>query len=228
MHMTVIRLFDILISFCLLVVLSPFLIVVSLCLLLSGNPVFFRQERVGKDRKLFHLIKFTTMKKEAEFIALNDVSFRNDDRYIRTGRFLNKIKLNEIPQLINILSGDMSFIGPRPMTEETFLNFYTPEAQEIIAHIHPGLSGLGSIFFSRELDLRRKTTVSNEEFARIYLFPYKSALEVWYSSHRTLPNYFKLIVLTLISILFPKNRLLFRVIRDLPLPPDELSRLINS
>jgi len=226
--MTIIRIFDGALSVILLLIFLPFFLLIAAYLILFGHKVFFLQKRVGRNRRVFRLIKFTTMQKNSEHVALNDVSYTHDNRYFAFGKFLSKMKLNEFPQLINVLKGDMSFIGPRPLVEETFFDYYPRELQDQLASIRPGLSGIGSIYYADEETLRKKTTISNEEFARKYLFPYKSKLEVWFVNNHSLANYFRLIFLTIWVILFPTRDILFSVFKTLPPPPDDLMELISS
>ena len=144
------RFFDILFSIIALVVFSPFLIPVSIILKLSGEgEIFYIQQRVGKDGKMFGLLKFATMLKDSANIGTGTITVKNDPRVLPIGKFLRKSKINELPQLLNILLGDMSVIGPRPQAERCFLAF--PKiAQDAIIQVKPGLSGIGSIVFRDE------------------------------------------------------------------------------
>ena len=134
------RLIDILISAILLIVLSPVLIVICIILLMSiGNPMFF-QERIGKNKKLFTLIKFRSMSNKLDSAGK---LLPSNLRITATGRILRKTSLDELPQLINVLKGDMSFIGPRPLFE-SYLPYYTVEEQ--VRHtVRPGISGWAQV-----------------------------------------------------------------------------------
>ena len=115
------RFFDILFSSFALLVLSPLLIPVVIILKFSGEgEVFFLQERIGKNGKLFKLFKFATMLKDSPNLGTGTVTMKDDPRVLPVGKFLRKTKINELPQLLNIFFGDMSVIGPRPLTAETF------------------------------------------------------------------------------------------------------------
>ena len=221
-----IRLFDIILSFFGILIVSPILIIVSIILSVTGHAVFFTQIRVGQGNKHFNVIKFTTMAKNAERIDFNDISFVNDTRYFSFGKVLNKTKINELPQLFNIILGDMSFIGPRPLVPETFYNYYTKEAQAAIMKIKPGLSGISSVVFRNEDIIRSKTTLSNEDFARQYLFPYKGEIEKWQVMNHTLKNYFLLIGLTIIAVILPKNQIHKKLFKDLPDPPNTIQSIL--
>ncbi|MFA5973310.1 MAG: sugar transferase [Lentimicrobiaceae bacterium] len=221
-----IRFFDIILSFFGIIIVSPILIIASIILFITGHKIFFTQIRVGQGNKHFKVIKFTTMSENAERIDFNNISFENDTRYFSFGKILNKTKINELPQLFNIILGDMSFIGPRPLVPETFYNYYTKEAQDTIIKIKPGLSGISSVVFRDEDIIRSKTTLSNEDFARQYLFPYKGEIEKWQVINHTLKNYFLLIILTIIAILFPKNQFHKKLFKNLPAPPKTIQSLL--
>ena len=222
-----IRFFDIILSVFGILIVAPLLAIVSFILLLAGHKIFFTQIRVGKYNKHFKVIKFTTMDENAEKIDFKNISFKNDSRYFFFGKILNKTKINELPQLFNILWGDMCFIGPRPLVPETFYIYYTKEAQDHILNVKPGLSGISSIVFRNEDKIRAKTLLCNEDFARQFLFPFKSKVEMWFVKNQSIANYFILIVLTILSILFPNNQLYKKIFKTLPLPPKTLQVLLD-
>ena len=147
------RFFDVFFSGLALLVLSPLLVPIVLILRFSGEgEVFFFQERIGKNGKVFKLFKFTTMLKNSPNIGTGTVTMKGDPRILPVGKFLRKTKINELPQLLNILFGDMSAIGPRPLTAQTFSS-YSAETQEIVTKVRPGLSGIGSIIFRDEEEI---------------------------------------------------------------------------
>ena len=144
------RLFDIFLSFVALLILSPLLIVISLILKLSGeHEIFYRQARIGKNGKLFHVLKFATMLKNSPNIGAGEITLKNDPRVLPFGKFLRKSKINEFPQLWNILVGEMSIVGPRPMVPDTFAK-YDNTAKSFLNTLRPGLTGIGSIIFRDE------------------------------------------------------------------------------
>lgn len=144
------RFFDIFFSLIAIVVLLPLLIPIIILLLLTGeHEVFFRQERVGYKNKIFHILKFATMLKNSPNMGHGDVTVRKDPRITSVGRFLRQSKLNELPQLINILTGDMSFVGPRPLMKVGF-DRYSDEMKAKVYDVTPGLTGIGSIQFRDE------------------------------------------------------------------------------
>jgi len=143
------RLFDLLLSLLGLVVCAPLFAGVMIWIRLdSAGPVFFRQERVGLGGRLFRIHKFRTMIVDAEARGLQ-VTVGEDSRITRSGRFLRKYKLDELPQLIDVLLGDMSLVGPRPEVPK-YVACYPAEVREIVLSVRPGITDLASIEFSEE------------------------------------------------------------------------------
>jgi lipopolysaccharide/colanic/teichoic acid biosynthesis glycosyltransferase len=220
-----IRFFDIFFSSLALLVLSPLLIPIMIILKFTGErEIFYLQERIGKDGKPFKLIKFVTMIKNSPSIGSGEVTLANDPRVLPFGKFLRKTKINELPQLINILKGDISIIGWRPQTLKYF-NLFDREDREIIKTIRPGLSGIGSIVFRDEESIFAKVT-NSIEFDDKIITPYKGKLEVWYVRNRSIKKYFELIIITAIVVLFPNKFNIFDYYRDLPKPPKELEKFL--
>ena len=218
------RMFDVFFSLFALALISPLLIPIAVLLRLTGeNEIFYKQERLGRDAIKFDLLKFATMLKDSPNLGSGTITLKNDPRILPMGRFLRKTKINELPQLLNILRGDMSFIGPRPLTSETF-NAYSAEVQQQISSVLPGLSGVGSIMFRDEESLLGSAEDSVEFYHNV-IAPYKGALENWYVQNISLINYFKLILLTVLVVVFPKSRLIWWMFRDLPEPPESLKTL---
>ncbi len=219
------RFFDILFSGTALVVLSPLLVPIVIILRFTGEgEIFYKQKRVGKDGKMFSLLKFATMLKDSPFMGTQTVTIKDDPRILPFGKFLRKTKINELPQLINVLMGDMSLIGPRPQTRRCFLAFPN-NAQLAILKVRPGLSGIGSIVF------RDEESMLDDKKDRIYFYdniiaPYKGELEEWYVNHQDLDTYFKLIGLTIWVIIFPDSKIYKEIFNDLPKPPKELEEYI--
>ena len=215
------RLLDIVLSGLALLVLSPLLLPVVLILRLTGEgEVFFRQDRIGLHGKTFGLLKFATMLKNSPNLGTGTVTVKDDPRVLPFGRFLRKTKLNELPQLLNIFTGDMSVIGPRPQTRRCF-DAFPARSQEQIVKVRPGLSGIGSIVFRDEEDLMH-ASAEPERFYDEDIMPYKGALEEWYVAHQGLWTYLCSIVVTAWVVVFPASTVFWRVFRDLPLPPPEL------
>ena len=215
------RFFDILFSSVALFVLSPLLIPIVIILKFSGEgEVFFSQERIGKDGKLFILFKFATMLKDSPSLGTGTVTMRDDPRVLPVGKFLRKTKINELPQIFNIFIGDMSIIGPRPLTHQTFSS-YAETTQSIIMQVRPGLSGVGSIIFRGEEDIMHGTNAS-VEFYNNFIAPFKGALEEWFVTNKSLYIYFMAIFITAWVVLFPKTKVPWVVFKGLPRPPKEL------
>jgi len=222
MQEKLIRFFDIFFSSLALVILSPLLVLVAVILKFTGEgEIFYIQPRVGKDGKMFGLLKFATMLKNSPNMGTKTVTVKDDPRILPFGKILRKTKINELPQLINIIKGDMSIIGPRPQTERCFLAF--PEKyQKIIVKVKPGLSGIGSIVFRNEENMLDQPGIDRLKFYDEVIAPYKGELEQWYVEHQNLYTYFMLIGLTIWVVLFPKSKIYKKIFPDLPEEPNEL------
>jgi lipopolysaccharide/colanic/teichoic acid biosynthesis glycosyltransferase len=216
------RFFDIFFSGLALIVLSPLLVPIAIFLRFSGEgEVFFAQQRVGLNGKKFNLLKFATMLKDSPNIGTGTVTVKNDPRILPLGRLLRKSKINELPQLLNILIGDMSVVGPRPQAPRCFEAF-TADVQSQIVKVRPGLSGIGSIIFRDEESLLHG---ANDPviFYDTVIAPYKGELEKWYIDNQSLTNYFLIIFVTVWAVLSPGSRIIWRVFQSLPHPPKELA-----
>ena len=221
----VIRLLDILFSGLALILLLPLFIPVALILKFTGEgEIFFSQKRVGKGGNLFNLLKFATMLKDSPSIGTGTVTLKDDPRVLPIGKFLRKTKINEIPQLINILVGDMSVVGPRPQTPRCF-KVFPKDLQPIISSIRPGLSGLGPVVFRDEESILSENSKSVDFYDQV-IAPYKGAIECYYVSNRNCKNYFKIIVVTIWVVLFPRSKIVWKVFSELPKPPHALSGAI--
>ena len=220
------RLFDIILSGVALLVLSPLLLPIAILLRLTGEgEVFFLQSRVGKGGKAFQLYKFATMLKDSPNLGTGTVTVKNDSRILPMGQFLRNTKINELPQLLNILNGDMSVIGPRPQTQRCF-DAFLPASKKAIIQVRPGLSGIGSIIFRDEENMLHGQTDSVRFYDEV-IAPYKGALEEWYVVNQGLWTYFMLIGLTIWVVLFSKSNVVRSVFPSLPRLPDSLSVLLQ-
>ena len=220
------RFFDIFFSGLALLVLSPLLVPIVVILKCSGEgEVFFLQERIGKNGKFFKLLKFATMLKDSPNLGTGTVTMRGDPRVLPVGKFLRKTKINELPQLLNIFFGDMSVIGPRPLTAQTF-GSYSDITQTIIKQVRPGLSGVGSIIFRGEEDIMHGATASVAFYHNV-IAPYKGSLEEWFVSNKGIYIYFMAIFTTVWAVLFPKTKVVWIVFKGLPRPPEELKTALN-
>lgn len=215
------RIFDLIISVSALVLLVPILLPIIILLRFTGEgEIFFYQNRVGKYGKTFKLIKFATMLKDSPNIGTGTVTVNEDPRILPVGRFLRATKINEIPQLVNILIGDMSIIGPRPQTERCF-NAFPDHSQEQIKKVRPGLSGVGSIIFRSE-EVMMTERSDPEQFYDEVIMPYKGLLEEWYVKNKSIGLYWKCIIITFIVVLKPDSDIAWRLFKYIPLPPEHL------
>jgi len=176
------RLLDVVAAAVGLVVLSPLMAVIALAIRWdSPGPVFYRAKRVGKGGKLFLMYKFRTMVADAEKMGPS-ITVKDDPRITRVGRFLRKTKLDELPQLINVLKGEMSLVGPRPETP-SMVEHYTPEQRRVL-EVTPGITGLAQLYYSNEEEMLNPDNW-HEEYVRKIL-PHKLTLDLLYIEHRSL------------------------------------------
>ena len=220
------RLIDIFLSLFVLLMFSPILLACILILRCTGEgEIFYTQIRIGKNNLPFKLYKFATMLKNSPNIGTGTITIENDPRVLPFGHFLRKSKINELPQLINILLGDMSVIGPRPLTPENN-NLYSENVKDKLAKVRPGLSGVGSIIFRDEE--RFLTTQANSlEIYRDLITPFKGELEIWFVKNKSLKLYFLLIFLTILVVFFPGQVKLWKLFPSLPKPGAELAQLLQ-
>ena len=220
------RFFDIFFSGLALLCLSPLLVPIFIILKFSGEgEVFFLQERIGRSGEVFKLFKFATMLKNSPNIGTGTVTMKGDPRVLPVGKFLRKTKINELPQLLNIFFGDMSVIGPRPLTEQAFSS-YSAETQEIIKKVRPGLSGVGSIIFRGEEEIMHGALASVDFYDNI-IAPYKGSLEEWFFFNKGIYIYFLAIFITAWAVIFPSTKIAWRAFKDLPEPPASLRQKLN-
>ena len=206
------RVFDILLASTALILLSPILLVTMLALRFTGEgEVFFKQKRVGHLGKNFYLLKFATMLKDSPNIATGTITIKDDPRILPFGKFLRSSKINELPQLFNVLFGTMSLIGPRPLTEETF-GSYPHTVQHSIKLVTPGLQHFIVCVIKKNASKIYETEIA----------PFKGELEMWYAKNRTLYTYFALIFLTIFVVVTGKSKIAWQIFRDLPYPTDFL------
>ena len=221
------RFFDILFSTLAIIVLFPILIPVMIALKLTGEHyIFYEQERAGRGGKTFKLLKFATMLKDSPNMPGGMFTSENDPRMLPFGKILRKTKINELPQLFNILKGDMSIIGYRPISKDQYER-YPEDVKAAISKLRPGLSGIGSIVFRDEEHMLHGVD-DKEKFYNELIAPYKGAVEKWYAEHRSIGMYFLLIDLTVDAVLRPKSRRWWHLLKDkgLPCPPKELQEYL--
>ena len=162
------------------------------------------------------------MLEDSPNIGTGTVTIKNDPRVLPLGKYLRKTKLNELPQLINVIIGDMSIVGPRPQTKRCFEAF-PRDSQKAISEVRPGLSGVGSIVFRNEEELMHGSD-NPEEFYDKVIMPYKGKLEEWYVSNNCLYTYFSCIFGTVWMLFCSKSSIVWKLLGGLPEPPYELNR----
>ncbi len=208
------RLIDIVIAGVALVILSPLMVIVMIVLIFTGeHEIFYFQKRVGYKNKQFYIWKFASMLKNSVNMGTGAITLRHDPRVTRVGKILRMTKINELPQIMNVLKGDMSIVGPRPLLQQSF-ELYSDDVKLRIYNWKPGITGIGSIIFRDEEKLLSASPDPKAMYARIY--PYKGALEMWYQDHITFYTDCKIMFLTGWCILFPETKLTDKIFKDLP------------
>lgn len=215
MYKTVKRLMDIFIAALALLLLLPILLPVVIILAFTGEKeIFYFQKRIGYLNKPFNIYKFATMLKNSPNIGTGEITLRNDPRVTPFGKFLRMSKINELPQIINVLKGDMSIVGPRPLMQVSF-DLYSPQVQANIYKSRPGITGIGSVVFRDEEKIVSESEDPQHTYRNI-IYPYKGQLELWYLENASLLTDCKIIFLTAWSILFPQNKLVNTFFTNLP------------
>ena len=191
------RLFDIILSFFGIIILIPVFIIVSILIKISSSgPVFFLQERVGLNGKIFKIIKFRTMKINQE-ISLT-ITIENDNRITKIGKYLRRYKIDEIPELLNVLFGDMSFVGPRPDVPG-YADLLEGENRNILK-LRPGITSRASIKYANE----EKLLLNHDDpiaFNNKVIFPDKVEMNLNYYKNNNIWIDIKIIFATLYAIL---------------------------
>ena len=197
-----------------ILMLSPLLVIVIIVLVCTGeHEVFYYQQRVGYKNKPFYIWKFASMLKNSVNMGTGAITLRNDPRVTRVGKILRMTKINELPQIMNVLKGEMSLVGPRPLLRQSF-ELYSDNVKFRIYNCKPGITGIGSIIFRDEEKLLSSSLDPKAMYATIY--PYKGALEMWYLDHISFYTDCMIMFLTGWSILFPETKLTAKIFKDLP------------
>jgi lipopolysaccharide/colanic/teichoic acid biosynthesis glycosyltransferase len=193
------RLFDIIFSIIILIVLFPLFLIISLWIIIDdGFPVFYLQERIGKDFKPFKLIKFRTMYKDADKKGLLTVSSK-DNRITPSGYYLRKFKLDELPQFINVLKGEMSIVGPRPEVKK-YVELYNDEQKKVLS-VKPGITDEASLKYIDENDVLARS--ENPEWTYINeVMPEKLKINLQYIKNQNLLYDLKIIFWTAKKMFF--------------------------
>lgn len=192
------RFCDILISLLGLLFLSPLFLVLAIWIKIdSSGPVFYKQSRVGRNNKDFLLYKFRSMRMGADKYGLITVGGR-DPRVTRSGYFIRKYKLDEFPQLINVLKGDMSLVGPRPEVRK-YVDLYTDEQRKVLS-VRPGITDYASIEYVDENVLLEKSNDPERTYIE-EIMPHKLELNMRYIANPSVSEYLKVIYLTVKKII---------------------------
>ena len=198
-------------------ILLPLFLPITIILRFTGEgEVFYLQERIGYKNSKFNIWKFATMLKNSLDMGTGSITLENDFRVTRFGKFLRKTKINELPQLYNIIKGDITIVGPRPVLDQDW-KLYPDSIINKIYDVKPGLTGIGSIIFRDEESLM--SSVEGEDYHEFYkkvIAPYKGKLEMWYQKNQSMLLDLKLIFLTALVIVFPSNTLHEKWFNDLP------------
>lgn len=192
------RFFDITASGLGLIVLSPIFLVLAIWIKAdSKGPVFYRQVRVGRNNKDFRLFKFRSMRPDSDKGSLITIG-GHDPRVTRSGYYIRKYKLDELPQLINVFKGDMSLVGPRPEVRK-YVDIYTPEQMAVLS-VRPGITSLASIRYRNENDILAAATDPQKAYIE-QVMPDKLELDIEYVKNSNFWYDIKLIFSTLIKII---------------------------
>jgi len=219
MYLVIKRFADVLISLIAICILSPLLIPIMIGLKITGEGyIFYLQERVGLKNQFFNIFKFATMLLNSPNMDGGLITTKKDPRITPMGGFLRKSKINELPQLFNILLGDMSIVGPRPVMKKSF-DAYPPHVQKVIYNVKPGLSGIGSIVFRDEEELITEIKDKGQDTWHYYknvIYPHKGELESWYQKNQSFWTDLKIIFATTWVILFPDSDVAYKWFKGIP------------
>lgn len=191
------RLIDFILSLITVIILLPIFFIVSIFIIIdNGLPVFYSQERIGKNWKKFRILKFRTMIKNADKIGLG-ITSDDDSRILKSGRILRKFKLDELPQFLNVLKGDMSLVGPRPELDK-YVNMFKQDYNTILK-IKPGLTDYASIEFRNESEILEKAE-NKEKFYIEHILPKKLSMNKIYIEDYSFFTDIKILINTIIVI----------------------------
>tara|TARA_B100001250_G_C19806722_1_gene793670 strand:+ start:2580 stop:3254 length:675 start_codon:yes stop_codon:yes gene_type:complete len=217
------RIFDLIIAFTGLIILAPMLLIVMVILKFTGeSEIFYLQKRLGYHNKEFKIIKFATMIKNSPNIGTGSLTLKDDPRVLPFGKFLRKSKINEFPQIFNVIIGNMSIVGPRPQMKVDFEKFPIKKRNEIYKS-KPGITGIGSVIFRDEEKMISNYEGDKHEFYKEKIAPYKTDVEIWYYKNQSLFVDIKLVVLTAWVIIFPESNLIDYMFKSLPKKPSHLT-----
>ena len=192
------RLFDCVVSFLILICFLPFGILIAIAIAVeSRGGVFYRQERIGQFGKPFRLWKFRTMRRNADQLGKLTVGMR-DPRITRVGLFIRKVKLDEFPQFLNVLSGEMSIVGPRPEVQE-YVDEYTAEQRQVL-EVKPGITDYASLEYYNENELLGKSDNPRKTYIE-EVMPAKIELNKKYITNPTIRHDLKIMWMTFVKMI---------------------------
>jgi len=213
------RAFDYILSALVMIFFLPLGLSLALILRFTGEgEIFYRQKRVGRKARPFDVLKFATMLKDSPNLGTGTITQKADPRVLPFGKFLRKTKLNELPQLWNILCGEMSFVGPRPLTKET-RDYVPAEILTELEDVQPGLTGIGSLVFRDEESFIHESGEDYHAFYSREVAPFKGQIELWYKRRRSFLLDIKIILVTAWVVIFPRSNILRLTFPCLPKHP---------
>jgi lipopolysaccharide/colanic/teichoic acid biosynthesis glycosyltransferase len=217
------RAFDLTVSLIVLVFLIPIFIPIIILLKLTGEGVvFYLQNRVGWKNQPFKMVKFATMLKDSANMSTGTVTINNDPRVTKVGKVLRKTKINELPQVWNVVKGDLSLVGPRPLPQNEFKIFNTKTQKEIYT-VRPGITGIASLIFRDEEGIIHKNNPDDpKSYYENIILPHKAELEDWYRKNLSIRTDGLIIILTLVSIFLPRHNFYSKFFLNLPTTPPNL------
>ncbi len=216
------RLFDLTIAILSLLLLFVPIIIVMIILKFTGEgEIFYLQKRLGYLNNEFKIIKFATMVKNSPNIGTGSLTLRDDPRVLPFGKFLRKSKINELPQIFNVIIGNMSIVGPRPQMKVDFDKF-PPKKRNEIYKSKPGITGIGSIIFRDEEKWISNFNGDKHEFYKNKIAPFKTEVELWYYKNQSIFVDVKLVILTAWVIIFTNSDFVERIFKSLPKKPSYL------
>jgi lipopolysaccharide/colanic/teichoic acid biosynthesis glycosyltransferase len=216
MYTVIKRILDIVIAVSVCLLLLPFFLLIVLLLRISGEgEVFYRQTRIGQFNSEFRIFKFATMVKNSLNIGTGAITLRNDPRVTPVGKYLRITKINELPQILNVMLGEMSIVGPRPLVMATF-NAYPEHVKRQIYQSKPGITGVGSIIYRDEEKLISASGMEPGIYYEQNIAPHKGEVELWYNKHKSVWTDLKIIFITGWVIVFPKSNLIYKCFKGLP------------
>ena len=216
------RLFDLTIAvLSLLLLFAPMILVMIILKFTGEGEIFYLQKRLGYLNNEFKIIKFATMVKNSPNIGTGSLTLRGDPRVLPFGNFLRKSKINELPQIFNVIIGNMSIVGPRPQMKVDFDKF-PPKKRNEIYKSKPGITGIGSIIFRDEEKWISNFNGDKHEFYKNKIAPYKTDVELWYYKNQSMFGDVKLVILTAWVIIFSNSDFVEKIFKSLPKKPSYL------